>query len=50
VDLPQIRDAIGDLSGIGIAIIAIAIGVVTHWVVYAVAERLSRQTSSRVDE
>jgi small-conductance mechanosensitive channel len=50
VELPQIGDAIGDLSAIGIAVVAIVIGVVTHWVVFAVAERLSRQTSSRVDE
>jgi small-conductance mechanosensitive channel len=50
VELPRIHDMLGDIGGVGIAILAIALGVVVHWVVYRVAMRLSRETSSRVDE
>ena len=50
MDLPRITDAAGDLGSVGIAIIAIAIGVVAHWVTFVVAERIAQKTGSRIHE
>ncbi len=50
MELPEFRDVLGDLGGLGIAIVAVLIGIVAHWAVYAMAERVSRRTASRIDE
>ena len=50
MELPEIRDILGDIGGIGIALIAIVIGLLVNWVVYRLAVRLSKETSSRIDE
>ena len=50
MDLPRISDAAGDLGSVGIALIAIAIGVVAHWVTFVVAERIAQKTGSRIHE
>ena len=50
VELPQIRDIVGDLGSIGIALVAIVIGLVAHWVTFVVAQRLAKKTESRVHE
>ncbi len=46
----EIRDALGDLSAVGIIIIAVLIGLAIHWVGWQVALRLIRRTPSRLDE
>jgi small-conductance mechanosensitive channel len=50
VELPQLNDIGGDIGAIGIAIVAIIIGLVVHWAIWAVAERGAARTSSRLDE
>ena len=50
MELPELRDILGDIGGLGIAIIAILIGLIVHWAVYRVASRVSKETTSRIDE
>jgi small-conductance mechanosensitive channel len=50
VDLPQLNDIGGDIGAVGIAIIAIIIGLVVHWLVWSVAERAAARTGSMLDE
>jgi small-conductance mechanosensitive channel len=50
VDLPQLNDIGGDIGAVGIAIIAIIIGLVVHWAVWSLASRAAARTSSRLDD
>lgn len=50
MELPEITDLPGDIGAVGIALIAVVIGVVVHWGVHRMALRLSSVTSSPVDE
>ena len=50
MDLPQFNDIGGDVGAIGVAIIAITIGLAAHWVVWSLAQRASARTSSRIDD
>lgn len=50
MDLPQLNDIGDEIGAVGIAITAIIIGLVVHWVVWSLAERAASQTSSRIDD
>jgi small-conductance mechanosensitive channel len=45
-----INDWLGDLTAVGIVIIAVLVGLVVHWIGYRVAMRLARETESNLDE
>ena len=46
----EIRDAYGDLSAVGIMIVAVIIGLAVHWVTFEIAKRLARKTDTKLDE
>lgn len=50
MELPQFNDALGDLSGIGIAVIAIIVGFAVHWVVWWSMAKFVGRTPSIADE
>ena len=50
MEFPQINDALGDIGAFGIAVIAAIIGLVAHWVTWALLNRASGLTESGADE
>jgi small-conductance mechanosensitive channel len=46
----EINDLLGDLGAIGVAVIAAAIGVAIHWLVYRLASSITSRTDSTIDE
>jgi small-conductance mechanosensitive channel len=50
VELPQINDLLGDLGGVGVAAIAVVIGLVLQLVVYRLGWRMAERTANEGDE
>jgi small-conductance mechanosensitive channel len=48
--MPEIRDALGDLSAVGIAVIAVIVGLIVIWVVDRILVHLVGRTESQIDE
>ena len=46
----EIRDALGDLTAVGVVVLAVLVGLAVHWVVLRIASQVARRTTSRIDE
>jgi len=48
--MPEIRDALGNLTAVGIAVIAVIVGLIVIWVVDRILVHLVGRTESQIDE
>jgi small-conductance mechanosensitive channel len=50
MEVPQLNDLGGDISAVGVIIVAVLVGVGIHWVGWQVALRIIWRTPSKIDE
>jgi small-conductance mechanosensitive channel len=46
----ELKDGFGDLTAVGIAILAVLVGLGIHWLIYRLVKRVARLTSTTLDE
>ena len=50
MELPQLNDLSGDISAVGVVIVAVLVGLAIHWVGWQLALRIIGRTPSKIDE